>query len=118
MKALVTGSTGQDGSYLTEFLLAKGYQVHGLKRRSSSFNTDRIDHLYRDPHEPNTKLFLHYGDLTDGPCLRRVIEDVQPQEVYNLGAQSHVKVSFAEPGYTADVDALGLKPTGVMENSS
>lgn len=106
-RALVTGITGQDGSYLAELLLAKGYQVHGLIRRSSSFSTERIDHLYVDPHDPTARLFLHYGDLTDGTVLRRVIERVCPDEVYNLGAQSHVKVSFEEPEYTADADALG-----------
>ncbi len=105
--ALITGITGQDGSYLTEFLLAKGYIVHGLIRRSSSFNTARIDHLYQDPHERGRRLILHYGDLTDSTALRRVIEAGQPDEIYNLGAQSHVKVSFEIPEYTADVDALG-----------
>src|SRR5581483_3702764 len=105
--ALITGITGQDGSYLTEFLLAKGYIVHGLIRRSSSFNTARIDHLYQDPHERRRRLILHYGDLTDSTALRRVIEAGQPDEIYNLGAQSHVKVSFEIPEYTADVDALG-----------
>ncbi|MBI5510717.1 MAG: GDP-mannose 4,6-dehydratase [Deltaproteobacteria bacterium] len=106
-KALVTGITGQDGSYLAELLLSKDYQVHGIIRRSASFNTDRIEHLYRDPHDPEARLFLHYGDLTDGTCLRRLLHRVQPDEVYNLGAQSHVKISFEQPGYTADVDALG-----------
>lgn len=106
-KALITGITGQDGSYLTEFLLEKGYQVHGIIRRASLFNTDRIDHLYRDPHDPDAQMFLHYGDLSDGTALRRILEKVQPDEVYNLGAQSHVKVSFDEPEYTVDVDALG-----------
>lgn len=106
-RALITGITGQDGSYLAEFLLERGYEVHGIIRRSSAFNTDRIDHLYRDPHEPNTRLFLHYGDLTDATVLRRVLERVQPHEVYNLAAQSHVKVSFEEPEYTADVVAVG-----------
>jgi GDPmannose 4,6-dehydratase len=105
--ALITGITGQDGSYLTEFLLAKDYIVHGLIRRSSSFNTARIDHLYQDPHERGRRLILHYGDLTDSTALRRVIEVSQPDEIYNLGAQSHVKVSFEIPEYTADVDALG-----------
>lgn len=105
--ALITGITGQDGSYLTELLLEKGYKVHGIIRRSSSFNTERIDHLYQDPHDTETKLFLHYGDLSDGTVLRRILEEVKPDEVYNLGAQSHVKVSFEEPEYTADVDALG-----------
>jgi GDPmannose 4,6-dehydratase len=106
-KALVTGITGQDGSYLTELLLAKGYEVHGLVRRASVFNTDRIDHLYRDPHDPDARTFLHYADLTDGSGLRRILQWVMPDEVYNLGAQSHVKVSFDEPEYTGDVDALG-----------
>jgi len=107
MKALITGITGQDGSYLAELLLAKGYEVHGITRRTSNFNTQRIDHLYQDPHEAEVKLFLHYGDLTDGTGLRRVIEEVKPTEIYNLGAQSHVKVSFEQPEYTADVVALG-----------
>ena len=105
--ALVTGITGQDGSYLAELLLAKGYQVHGLVRRSSSFNTERIDHIYEDPHAPIRRLHLHYGDLSDASNLSRLIERIQPDEVYNLGAQSHVKVSFEVPEYTADVDALG-----------
>ncbi len=105
--ALITGITGQDGSYLAEFLLAKGYEVHGIKRRASSFNTQRIDHIYQDPHEPNPKLRLHYGDLSDTSNLTRVIQEVQPDEVYNLGAQSHVAVSFEAPEYTADVDAIG-----------
>ncbi len=106
-KALITGITGQDGSYLSEFLLTKKYEVHGIIRRASTFNTDRIDHLYRDPHDPVAKLFLHYGDLSDGTGLRRIIEKVQPDEVYNLGAQSHVKVSFDQPEYTADVVGTG-----------
>ena len=106
-RALITGVTGQDGSYLTEFLLAKGYEVHGLMRRASLFNTDRIDHLYHDPHLAGSRLTLHYGDLTDGTGLRRVLERVDPDEVYNLGAQSHVKVSFDIPEYTADVVAVG-----------
>lgn len=105
--ALVTGITGQDGSYLAEFLLAKGYEVHGIKRRASSFNTERIDHIYQDPHHPNPKLKLHYGDLTDTSNLIRILKEVQPDEVYNLGAQSHVAVSFESPEYTADVDAIG-----------
>ncbi|MEM1005274.1 MAG: GDP-mannose 4,6-dehydratase, partial [Pseudomonadota bacterium] len=105
--ALITGITGQDGSYLAEFLLEKGYEVHGIKRRASSFNTQRIDHIYQDPHEPNPKLRLHYGDLSDTSNLTRIIQQVQPDEVYNLGAQSHVAVSFESPEYTADVDALG-----------
>src|ERR1700724_2508100 len=106
-RALITGVTGQDGSYLTEFLLAKGYEVHGLMRRASLFNTDRIDHLYHDPHLAGPRLTLHYGDLTDGTGLRRVLETVNPDEVYNLGAQSHVKVSFEIPEYTAEVVAVG-----------
>ena len=107
-KALITGITGQDGSYLTEFLLKKGYEVHGIKRRSSSFNTGRLDHLYQDPHEENLKLILHYGDLTDSTNLIRIIQEVQPSEIYNLGAQSHVAVSFESPEYTANCDALGI----------
>jgi len=106
-KALITGITGQDGSYLTEFLLEKGYQVHGIIRRASTFNTDRIEHLYRDPHSPSTHLYLHYGDLADGTGLRRILEKVQPDEVYNLAAQSHVRVSFDQAEYTADVVATG-----------
>jgi len=105
--ALITGITGQDGAYLAEFLLNKGYTVHGIKRRSSSFNTDRIDHLYRDQHEENVKFFLHYGDLTDATNLIRIIQEVQPDEIYNLAAQSHVQVSFDTPEYTANSDALG-----------
>jgi len=106
-KALITGITGQDGSYLAEFLLAKGYEVHGIKRRASSFNTQRIDHIYEDPHTPHPMLKLHYGDLTDTSNLNRILQEVQPDEVYNLGAQSHVAVSFESPEYTADVDATG-----------
>lgn len=106
-KALITGITGQDGAYLAEWLLSKGYQVHGIIRRSSVFNTERIDHLYRDPHDPEARLFLHYGDLADGTGLRRILERVQPDEVYNLAAQSHVRVSFDQPEYTADVVATG-----------
>jgi len=106
-KALITGITGQDGSYLAEFLLAKGYEVHGIKRRSSSFNTERIDHLYEDPHVQTPKLVLHYGDLSDTSNLTRIVQEVRPDEVYNLAAQSHVAVSFEVPEYTADVDALG-----------
>ena len=106
-RALITGVTGQDGAYLTEFLLGKGYEVHGLLRRASLFNTDRIDHLYHDPHLPGANLALHYGDLSDGTALRRVLEKVQPDEVYNLAAQSHVKVSFEVPEYTADIVAMG-----------
>lgn len=105
--ALITGVTGQDGSYLAEFLLEKGYEVHGIKRRASSFNTQRIDHIYQDSHEANPKFYLHYGDLSDSSNLIRIIKEVQPDEVYNLGAQSHVAVSFEAPEYTADVDALG-----------
>jgi len=105
--ALITGVTGQDGAYLAEFLLKKGYEVHGIKRRSSLFNTDRIDHLYQDPHEKSVKLKLHYGDLTDSSNLIRIVQEVQPDEIYNLGAQSHVRVSFDSPEYTADVDAMG-----------
>ena len=105
--ALITGITGQDGSYLAEFLLDKGYQVHGIVRRASSFNTGRIDHIYQDPHERDRVLHLHYGDLTDGSNISRIIEKIEPDEVYNLGAQSHVKVSFEVPEYTADVDAFG-----------
>ena len=105
--ALITGITGQDGSYLAEFLLEKGYQVHGIKRRASSFNTQRIDHIYQDPHTDDRNLVLHYGDLTDSSNITRIIQQVQPDEIYNLGAQSHVAVSFEEPEYTADVDAMG-----------
>ena len=105
--ALITGVTGQDGSYLSEFLLNKGYIVHGVKRRSSSFNTQRIDHLYQDPHVDDQNFFLHYGDLTDSLNISRIIKEVQPDEIYNLGAMSHVKVSFEIPEYTANVDALG-----------
>jgi GDPmannose 4,6-dehydratase len=106
-RALITGITGQDGSYLAELLLSRGYEVHGIIRRSSVFNTDRLDHLYQDPHEPNARLFLHYGDLADGTVLRRVLEHVCPDEIYNLAAQSHVRVSFDEPEYTGDVTGLG-----------
>lgn len=106
-KALITGITGQDGAYLAEFLLGKGHEVHGIKRRASSFNTDRIDHLYQDPHERDVRLFLHYGDLTDATNLIRIIQQVQPDEIYNLAAQSHVAVSFETPEYTANSDALG-----------
>ena len=106
-KALITGVTGQDGSYLAEFLLGKGYEVHGIKRRASSFNTQRIDHIYQDPHVDNRDFVLHYGDLTDSSSLTRIVQQVQPDEVYNLGAQSHVAVSFEAPEYTADVDAMG-----------
>jgi len=106
-KALITGITGQDGAYLSEFLLKKNYEVHGIKRRSSSFNTQRIDHLYQDPHVDNKRLILHYGDLTDTSNLIRIIQSVQPDEIYNLGAQSHVQVSFEVPEYTADTDGIG-----------
>lgn len=119
-KALITGITGQDGSYLTELLISKGYQVHGIIRRASSFNTDRIDHIYQDPHESRRKMVLHYGDLTDSSNLNRILEKVQPDEIYNLAAQSHVGVSFEVPEYTAEVDAVGtlrfldaIKETGV-----
>jgi len=105
--ALITGITGQDGSYLAELLLSKGYEVHGIIRRASTFNTGRIDHIYEDPHSPNPKLFLHYGDLTDGVCLTNLVRDIQPTEIYNLAAQSHVMVSFTMPQYTAQVDAVG-----------
>ncbi|WP_431475308.1 MULTISPECIES: GDP-mannose 4,6-dehydratase [Marinobacter] len=106
-KALITGITGQDGSYLAEFLLEKGYEVHGIKRRASLFNTQRVDHIYQDPHTDNQRFVLHYGDLTDSSNLTRILQEVQPDEVYNLGAQSHVAVSFESPEYTADVDAMG-----------
>ena len=106
-RALITGITGQDGAYLAEFLLARGYEVHGIKRRASLFNTDRIDHLYTDPHEPNRRMILHYGDLTDATNLIRIVQEVQPQEIYNLAAQSHVAVSFETAEYTANSDALG-----------
>lgn len=106
-KALITGITGQDGAYLAEFLLKKDYEVHGIKRRASSFNTERIDHLYQDPHDKNVSFFLHYGDLTDSTNLIRIIQEVKPDEIYNLGAQSHVKVSFETPLYTAESDAVG-----------
>src|SRR5689334_19301949 len=106
-KALITGITGQDGSYLAELLLGKGYEVHGIVRRSSSFNTGRIEHVYMDPHSPDARLFLHYGDLVDGTGLREILTRVQPDEVFNLGAQSHVRVSFDQPVYTVQSDALG-----------
>ena len=106
-KALITGVTGQDGSYLAEFLLEKGYEVHGIKRRSSLFNTDRVDHLYQDPHEKNIRFKLHYGDLSDSTNIIRIVQEVQPDEIYNLGAMSHVKVSFDTPEYTANVDGIG-----------
>src|SRR3972149_6331815 len=107
-KALITGITGQDGAYLAELLLEKGYNVYGIKRRASLFNTDRIDHLYQDPHEKDPKLKLYYGDLTDSSNIIRIIQEVQPDEIYNLGAMSHVRVSFDTPEYTANVDALGI----------
>jgi GDPmannose 4,6-dehydratase len=111
--ALITGVTGQDGSYLAEFLLGKGYEVHGLIRRSSTFNTSRIDHIYQDPHDTNPKLFLHYGDLIDGVGLTNIVREIEPTEVYNLGAQSHVQVSFTMPQYTGQVDAVGA--VGLLE---
>jgi GDPmannose 4,6-dehydratase len=107
-KALITGITGQDGAYLAELLLSKGYEVHGIKRRSSSFNTGRVDHLYQDPHERNIRFKLHYGDLSDSSNIIRIVQDVQPHEIYNLGAMSHVKVSFDEPEYVANVDGVGM----------
>ena len=106
-RALITGITGQDGAYLTELLLSKGYEVHGIKRRASLFNTDRIDHLYQDPHDQNVRLKLHYGDLTDSTNLIRIVQEVKPHEIYNLAAMSHVKVSFDTPEYTANADGLG-----------
>jgi GDPmannose 4,6-dehydratase len=112
-RALITGITGQDGSYLSEFLLEKGYEVHGIIRRTSTFNTDRIDHIYIDPHSPEARIFLHYGDLTDGTTLRRILEDVKPIEIYNLGAQSHVRVSFDSPEYT--VDSVGMGALRLLE---
>ncbi len=112
-RALLTGITGQDGSYLSELLLEKGYEVHGIIRRTSTFNTDRIDHIYEDPHNEQARLFLHYGDLTDGTTLRRILEEVKPQEIYNLGAQSHVRVSFDSPEYT--VDAVGMGTLRLLE---
>ncbi len=112
-RALITGITGQDGSYLSEFLLEKGYEVHGVIRRTSTFNTDRLEHIYEDPHSSTARLFLHYGDLTDGTTLRRILEEVQPGEIYNLGAQSHVRVSFDSPEYT--VDAVGIGTLRLLE---
>src|SRR3954468_11120079 len=106
-KALITGITGQDGAYLAELLLQKGYQVHGIKRRTSLINTQRVDHLYQDPHDRNLKMILHYGDLTDSTNIIRIIQEVQPDEIYNLGAMSHVQVSFDEPEYVANTDAVG-----------
>ena len=116
--ALITGITGQDGSYLAEFLLEKGYIVHGIKRRASLFNTDRIDHLYQDPHIDHRNFILHYGDLTDTSNLIRIVQQTQPDEIYNLGAQSHVAVSFESPEYTADTDAMGaVRLLEAMPNS-
>jgi GDPmannose 4,6-dehydratase len=122
-KALITGCTGQDGSYLTEYLLAKGYEVHGVKRRASSFNTDRLDHIYQDVHQAGTRFLLHYADLTDGSSLATLLYDLRPDEIYNLGAQSHVKVSFEIPEFTADVVAVGtlrlleaMRRTGVKHS--
>jgi GDPmannose 4,6-dehydratase len=112
-RALITGITGQDGSYLSEFLIEKGYEVHGIIRRTSTFNTDRIDHMYEDPHKEGVRLFLHYGDLTDGTTLRRIIEEIEPAEIYNLGAQSHVRVSFDSPEYT--VDSVGMGTLRLLE---
>ena len=106
-KAIITGITGQDGSYLAEFLLERGYEVHGIKRRSSSFNTGRIDHIFQDPHTPDPRLILHFGDLSDTSNLNRIVAEVEPDEIYNLGAQSHVAVSFDTPEYTADVGGIG-----------
>ena len=123
--ALITGITGQDGSYLAEFLLEKGYKVHGIKRRSSLFNTTRIDHLYKDPHVSSSNFNLHYGDLSDSASLLRIIQQTEPDEIYNLGAQSHVKVSFESPEYTADINALGalrileaIRILGIEKNTS
>ncbi len=113
MKALITGITGQDGSYLAELLLSKGYEVHGLIRRASTFNTSRIDHIYKDPHDPETRIFLHYGDLSDSGQLTHLIYNIQPDEIYHLGAQSHVRVSFDMPEYTGDIVALGT--TRILE---
>ena len=115
-RALITGITGQDGAYLSELLLAKGYEVHGIKRRSSLFNTTRIDHLYQDPHERGLNFFLHYGDLTDSTNLIRIIQEVQPDEIYNLGAQSHVQVSFESPEYTANADGTGALRLGRVQD--
>jgi GDPmannose 4,6-dehydratase len=113
MKALITGITGQDGSYLAEFLLSKGYEVHGLIRRSSTFNTSRIDHIYVDPHVPGTKLFLHYGDLSDSGQISNIVYNLKPNEIYNLAAQTHVRVSFDIPEYTSDITGLGA--TRILE---
>jgi len=112
-KALITGITGQDGSYLAEFLLSKGYEVHGIIRRASTFNTQRIEHIYVDPHTPGARLFLHYGDLSDAGQLTQIVYNVKPDEIYNLGAQSHVRVSFDMPEYTGDIPALGT--TRILE---
>ena len=112
-KALITGITGQDGSYLTELLLEKGYEVHGIVRRCSTFNTDRLDHIYKDPHDPSANLFLHYGDLTDGQNMTNLVLDVEPDEIYNLGAQSHVRVSFDSPAYT--LQTVGAGALNVLE---
>src|SRR3546814_8313362 len=114
--ALITGVTGQDGAYLSELLLSKGYEVHGIKRRASSFNTGRIEHLYQDPHEQDPRFILHYGDLTDSTNLIRIVQQVQPDEIYNLAAQSHVAVSFETPEYTANADAIGT--LRLLENGS
>jgi GDPmannose 4,6-dehydratase len=123
-RALITGITGQDGAYLAEFLLNKGYAVHGIRRRTSLFNTERIDHLYQDPHRPGTRLFLHYGEMTDSSGLLRIVQEVQPDEIYNLAAQSHVSVSFVEPEYTANADGLGalrmleaIRTAGLVEKT-
>ena len=113
MRALITGITGQDGSYLAEFLLSKGYEVHGIIRRASTFNTSRIDHIYQDPHEPDVRLFLHYGDLSNSEQLANLIYNIRPDEIYHLGAQSHVRVSFDMPEYTGDVTGLGT--TRILE---
>ena len=117
-KALITGITGQDGAYLAEYLLKKGYEVHGIKRRSSSLNTERIDHIYDDPHDSSRRLFLHYGDMTDSLNLTAIIEKTHPDEIYNLAAMSHVKVSFESPEYTANADALGTIPARRMRSRS
>ena len=115
--ALITGVAGQDGAYLAEYLLEKGYIVHGVKRRASSFNTARIDHLYQDPHDPDTRFILHYGDLTDTTTLIRLLQETSPHEIYNLAAQSHVQVSFDNPEYTANADALGTSPSSMLIGS-
>ena len=115
-RALITGVTGQDGSYLAEFLLSKGYEVHGIFRRCSTFNTDRIEHIYIDAHEPKVRFFLHAGDLSDGTGIRHILENVQPDEIYNLAAQSHVRISFDQPEYTADVTATGCLRMSARRN--